>query len=130
MGKIQKTCDACMLCHFNHVQLFATLRTVDRQAPLSMGFSRQEYWSGLPCPSPGDLPTPGTEPRFLALQVDSLPSEPLGKPYKCRQQTKIVISSIYDFVPNKNHRYFHNHLVGGYILKWSLYSSLCQQRSI
>ena len=43
------------------------------------GFSRQEYWSGLPCPSPGDLPSPGIEPRSSALQVDSLPSEPPGK---------------------------------------------------
>ena len=50
------------------------------QAPLSMGFSRKEYWSGLPCPPPGDLPDPGTEPRSPALQADSLPSEPAGKP--------------------------------------------------
>ena len=47
---------------------------------LSMGFSRQEYWSGLSCPPPGDLPNPGIEPRFPALQADSLPSEPPGKP--------------------------------------------------
>ena len=50
------------------------------QAPLSMGFSRKEYWSGLPCPPPGDLPDPGTEPRSPALQADSLLSEPAGKP--------------------------------------------------
>ena len=43
-----------------------------------MGFSRQEYWSGLPCPSPGDLPNPGVEPRPPALQADALPSEPPG----------------------------------------------------
>ena len=49
------------------------------QASLSMEFSRQEYWSGLPFPSPGDLPDPGIEPRSLALQGDSLPSEPPGK---------------------------------------------------
>ena len=49
------------------------------QAPLSMGFSRQEYWSGLPFPPPGDLPNPGIEPWCPALQADSLPSEPLGK---------------------------------------------------
>ena len=53
--------------------------TVARQAPLSMGFSRQEYWSGLPFPSPGDLPGPGIEPRSPALQADTLPSEPPGK---------------------------------------------------
>ena len=54
--------------------------TVAHRAPLSMGFSRQEYWSGLPCPSPGDLPNPGVESRSPALQVDSLLSETLGKP--------------------------------------------------
>ena len=56
----------------------ATLWTVALQAPLSMGFSRQEYWSGLPFPSPGDLPNPGIKPEPPALQVDSLPAEPLG----------------------------------------------------
>ena len=59
-----------------------TLWTVAYQAPMSMGFSRQEYWSRLPSPSPGDLPNPGTEPTSPAspaLQVDSLPVEPLGK---------------------------------------------------
>ena len=50
--------------------------TVARQASLSMGFPRQEYWSGLPFPSPGDLPDPGIEPGSPALQADSLPSEP------------------------------------------------------
>ena len=53
---------------------------VARQAPLSMGFSRQEYWNGLPFPSPGDLPDPGIEPGSPALQADTLSSEPLGKP--------------------------------------------------
>ena len=54
--------------------------TVARQISLSLGFSRQEYWSGLPLPSRGDLPNPGSEHRSLALQADSLPSEPPGKP--------------------------------------------------
>ena len=52
----------CVLRHFSRVWLFATPWTVACQAPLSMGFSRQEYWSGLPCPPPGDLPNPGIEP--------------------------------------------------------------------
>ena len=52
--------------------------------PCPWGFSRQEYWSGLPCPPPGDLPNPGMEPRFPALQVNSLPSEPPGKPMNTR----------------------------------------------
>ena len=54
--------------------------TVAYQAPLSMEFSRQEYWSGLPFPSPGDFPNPGIEPRSHALRADALPSEPPGKP--------------------------------------------------
>ena len=58
----------------------ATPGTVAHQGPLSMEFSRQEYWSGEPFPSPGDLPNPETGPGFPALQVDSLPSKPPGKP--------------------------------------------------
>ena len=64
----------------SRVRLFATPWTVAYQAPLSMGFSRQECWSGLPFPSPGDFPDPGIEPRSPALQADALPSEPPGKP--------------------------------------------------
>ena len=55
--------------------------TVTQQAPLSMGLSRQEYWSGLPFPSPWDLPDPGIEPRSPALHADALTSEPPGKDY-------------------------------------------------
>ena len=62
----------------SRVRLFATLWTVACQAPLSMGFSRQEYWSGLPFPSPGDLPNPGIELRSPALQADALTSDPPG----------------------------------------------------
>ena len=62
------------------IQLSVTPRTVACQAPLSMAFSRQEYLSGLPFPPPGNLPNPGIEPMSLALQADSLPSEPPGKP--------------------------------------------------
>ena len=60
----------------------ATPWTVPLQTPLSVEFSRQEYWSGLPFPSPGDLPDPGIESGSPTLQADSLPSEPPGKPYK------------------------------------------------
>ena len=63
----------------NHVWLFAIPQTVAHQVPLSMGFSRQEYWSGLLFPSPGDLPDPGIEPRSSTLWADSSPSEPPGK---------------------------------------------------
>ena len=64
----------------SHVQLFATPWTVAYQAPPSTGFSRQECWSALPFPSPGDLPDPGIEPGSPALWADALPSEPPGKP--------------------------------------------------
>ena len=60
----------------SRVQLLATPWTITYQAPPSMGFSRQRYWSGLPFPSPGDLPDPGIKPRSLTLQADALPSEP------------------------------------------------------
>ena len=63
----------------SHVRLSATPWTVAYQAPLSMGFSRQEYWSGLPFPSAEDLPDPGIEPGSPALQEDSLPTELGGK---------------------------------------------------
>ena len=66
----------------SRVQLFATPWTVTYQAPLSIGFSRQEYWSGLPFPSPRDLPDPGIEPGSPALQADALTSELPGKPGK------------------------------------------------
>ena len=64
----------------SHVQLSVTPWTVAHQASPSMGFSRQEYWNGLPFPSPGDLPDPGMEPGSLALEADALTSEPPGKP--------------------------------------------------
>ena len=71
---------ACMLSCFSCVPLFVRLWTVAHQAPLLVGFSRQEYWSGLPCPPPGDLPKPGIEPGSPVLQEDSLPTELPGKP--------------------------------------------------
>ena len=73
-----------VLNHLSCVPLFATLWTVAHQAPLFMGFSRQEYWSGLPCPPPGNLPDPGIKPVSLRSsanwRVDSLPLAPPGKP--------------------------------------------------
>ena len=94
---------ACGLPHtvkvksLSRVRLFVTLWTIARQALLSMGFSRQEYWSGLPFPSPGDLPDPGIEPRSPALRADALTSEPPGKPSHTVSQGKRVdlLSSIW-----------------------------------
>ena len=69
----------------------ATPWTVAYEAPLSTGFSRQEYWSGLPFPSPGDLPNPGIEPGSPALQTDALPSEPPGKQESLKNLLKIQV---------------------------------------
>ena len=72
-----------MLSHCSHVWLFATVWIIAPHAPLSMGFSRQEYWSGLPCPPPGDLPDQGVKLASLCLlnwKVGSLSLAPLGKP--------------------------------------------------
>ena len=76
----------------SRVRLFATPWTVAYQASLSMEFSRQEYCSGLPFPSPGDLPDPETEPKSPALLADTLPSEPPGK--SCVSRTLIIFSVI------------------------------------
>ena len=73
----------CVLRRLSHVRLFAILWATARQASLSMGFSRQEYWSGLTCSPPGDLPDPGTEPpspSVPALQTDSLLLSHQGNP--------------------------------------------------
>ena len=69
-----------VLRRLSGVQLFATLQTVTCQAPLSMEFSRQEHWSGLPFPVPGNLPDPWIKPGASELQADSLPFELPGKP--------------------------------------------------
>ena len=85
---MEKLCVCVCVCvcvcekWLSRVRLFATPWIVARQDPLSMGFSRQEYWSGLPFPSPGDLPNPGIEPGSPALQADALSSEPPGKPWR------------------------------------------------
>ena len=75
-----------VLKSLSHVRLFGTPWIVAYQAPLSMGFSRQEYWSGLPFPSPRDLPNPGIKPRSPALQKDVLLSKPPGKPHQREEE--------------------------------------------
>ena len=71
----------CVCESLSPVPLFVTPWTVPHEDPLSMELSRKEYWRGLPFPSPGDLLNPGIEPRSPALQADSLPFEPPGKPH-------------------------------------------------
>ena len=87
----------------SHVRLFSTPCTIAYQAPPSMGFSRQEYWSGVPFPSPEDLSKPGIEPKSPTLQADSLPSEPPGKPQPgadlIQTVTCIICYHYYAFIP-------------------------------
>ena len=78
-----------MCAHFSHVQPLSTLWTAARQALLSMGFSRQEYWSGLPCPPPGDLPNPG-----IALQTNSWPLSHWRSPIYFIESVNSVYMSI------------------------------------
>ena len=75
LAALSTFCAACVLAQL--CPTLWTLWTIAHQAPVSMEFSRQEYWNGLPFPTPGDIPNPGMEPRFPTLQADSLPSEPL-----------------------------------------------------
>ena len=76
----------------SRVRLFATPQTVANQIPLSMGFSRQEYWSGLPFPLPANLPDPGIKPGSPAMQADYLLSEPPGIPSCQRRKIQIFCS--------------------------------------
>ena len=80
------------VCVLSCVHLFATPWTMACQAPLSVGFPRQEYWSGLPCFPPGDLPDPGTEPAAPDLQEESLPLSHCGSPYKRGREILHVIT--------------------------------------
>ena len=92
----------CALSHFSCVRLFAILWTIVGQAPLSMGFSRQEYWSGLPCPPPGDLPNPRIEPASLMspalaggfLRHLGIPKEPKSHDWKQRCSIKNGLGSL------------------------------------
>ena len=79
----------------SRVRLFVTPWTAAYQAPLSMEFSSPEYWSWLPFPSPGDLPDPGIKLGFPTLKVDSLPSEPPGKPNTENTQRTVNTSVVY-----------------------------------
>ena len=87
----------------SRVRLFVTPWTVAYQAPPSMGFSRQEYWSGVPFPSPGDLPKPGIKPSSPAFQLDALTSEPPGKPYISLYLVKNHRIDIKSEPPNANY---------------------------
>ena len=79
----------------SRVRLFATPWTGAYQGPPSMGFSRQEYWSGLPYPSPGDFPDPGIEPGSPTLQADALLSEPPGKPMFLKSNPSFALAAVF-----------------------------------
>ena len=97
---------ACVLSHFSHVQLCATLWTIACQAPLSMGFSRQEHWSGLTCPHQGIFPTQGSNSHLLGLlhwQASSLPLAPPGKAQTPNDNTYTKLEDyVVDRLPNSN----------------------------
>ena len=97
----------CEVKSLSRVLLFATPWTVAYQASPSMGFSRQGYWSGLPFPSPGDLPDPGIEPRSSALQADALPSEPPGKDFCPNLTSYICLIYIYIYIYTYTYIYIH-----------------------
>ena len=107
-----------------HVWLFATPWTVARQVSLFMGFSRQEYWSGLPCPPPGDLPDPGIKPGSPALQVDSLPSEPPGllRSGKSHRQRSLVGYSLWDCKRVRHNLATKQHYLGWTGTNWDMIS--------
>ena len=105
----------CMLSHFSCVWLLTTIWTAASHAPLSMGFSRQEYWSGLPFPYPGHLSNLGIEPGSPALQTDILPSEPLGKPY---------------YVPADSNVYTFQFLLSGIIVSASFWETCLRTQNI
>ena len=86
-----------MLSHFSCVQITATLWSVAHQVPLSMGFSRQERWSWLPSPPPGDLPNPGIEPPSPALQVNFLSLSHQGSP---ERPNDLLLSQLCVLIPN------------------------------
>ena len=95
LTRVTLTPRACMLSRFSCAQLFVTLWTVAREAPLSMGFPRQECWIGLLYSLPGDLPDPRIKPGSPTLQVDSLPSEPSTTFSVTKQIIYICFSSPY-----------------------------------
>ena len=101
----------------SRVWLFATPWTVAYQAPPSMGFSRQECWSGLPFPSPGDLPDPGIKPGSPALQADALLSEPPGK-----HSNKVIFLQIIHGVKDLTLWTITHHHVG--LLLWEFFFSM------
>ena len=111
---------ACVPCCFSCVRFFSTPWAIAWQTRLSMGFTREEYWSGLPCPPPEDLSDPGMEPASPAspaLQEDSLPTEPPGKPnicseVKCESENCSVVSDLWP------HGYTVHGILQARILEW------------
>ena len=111
----------CVCELLSSVQFFVSPWTVACQAPLPMEFSKQEYWSGLPFPAPGDLPHPGIKPRSPALQADSLPSEPPGKP---QIQYSTMLLFFKSLAYKNTHSSWNSHWVDDYQLTELLTSPL------
>ena len=99
---------ACKLSRYSPVKFFATLWTVACQGPLPMGFSRQEYWSGLPCPPPGDLPHPGIKSTFL------MPPALAGEFFTPSATWEAPCICIYMYVYTHTHTHTHTHTMKYY----------------
>ena len=104
----------------SRVQLFATPWTAACQASSFLGFSRQEYWSGLPFPSPEDLPGPGIKPGSPALQADAFPSEPPGKPIRLLKDHNMQHASKNQHVNKRNFHSSMHSLMNHFFKKQSL----------
>ena len=106
----------------SRVSLFVTPWAVACQASLSTGFSRQEYWSGLPCPPPGNLPKPRIESRTLASQGDSLLPEPPGKPKKTGVGSLSLLQGIF---PTQESNWGVSCIAGGFFTSWATREAGC-----
>ena len=131
LANFSKHLESESVCQSLSPRVFATPRTVARQAPLSMEFSRQEYWSRLPFPSPGYLPDQQIKPASPALQADSLPSESLRRPSEhlinclfslmSNSQAKLQSSEVDQWLSGVQ----ESNWIAPYILFYKLFSSEC-----
>ena len=117
---------ACMLSHFSCIRLFVTPWTVARQAPLFLGFSKKEYWSGLPGPPPGDPPDPEIEPTYPAApasQVDSSLLSHQGSPYICINTHTHTHIYIYIYTHTHTHTHMCTYMEREALTGWAFHIS-------
>ena len=114
----------CVCQSLSHVALFVNPWTVAHQVPLSMAFARQEYWSGLPFPSPGDLPDPGIERGSPELQADSLPSEP---PIQISIQ---ICQLVYIYTHTHTHTHICVYIYIDHIFTYTTYTNMLKPHAL